>query len=97
MAKPPRDYTSFGSSVYFVTGSTWGHRSLFQTDRMGCLFTDTLFHYRREAKVPAPRVRGDAQSLPFASHSHWDSPGKNNAADQRRFFVSREERAGVRH
>ena len=50
MAKPPRDYTSFGSSVYFVTGSTWGHRSLFRTDRMARLFTDTLFHYRRERK-----------------------------------------------
>jgi putative transposase len=50
MSKPPRDYTSFGSDVYFVTASTWGHRSLFQTDRMARLFADTLFHYRRERK-----------------------------------------------
>jgi putative transposase len=50
MAKPPRDYTSFGTNAYFVTASTWGHRSLFQTDRMAELFLDTLFHYRKEGK-----------------------------------------------
>jgi putative transposase len=50
MSKPPRDHTSFGSDTYFVTASTWGHRSLFQTDRMARLFIDTLYHYRRERK-----------------------------------------------
>jgi len=50
MSKPPRDHTSFGSDTYFVTASTWGHRSLFQTDRMARLFINTLYHYRRERK-----------------------------------------------
>lgn len=50
MSKPPRDRTSFGSTVYFITASAWGHRSIFQTDRMANLFVDTLFHYRREHK-----------------------------------------------
>lgn len=50
MSKPPRDYTSFGSDCYFLTASTWGHRSLFQTERMAALFIDTIFHYRRERK-----------------------------------------------
>ena len=50
MSKPPRDHTSFGSNTYFITASTWGHRSLFQTDRMACCFLDTMFHYRREGK-----------------------------------------------
>lgn len=50
MSKPPRDLTSFGSNTYFVTASTWRHRSLFQTERMARLFIDTLYHYRRERK-----------------------------------------------
>jgi putative transposase len=50
MSKPPRDRTSFGSMVYFVTASTWGHRSLFQTERMAGLFIVTIYHYRRERK-----------------------------------------------
>jgi len=50
MSKPPRDYTSFGTDVYFVTASTWGHRPLFQTERMANLLIDTIFHYRREQK-----------------------------------------------
>jgi putative transposase len=50
MSKPPRDYTSFGTDVYFVTASTWGHRSLFQTERMADLLIDTIFHYRHEEK-----------------------------------------------
>jgi putative transposase len=50
MSKPPRDRTSFGSNIYFVTASAWGHRSLFQTDRMALLFIDTMFHYRTERK-----------------------------------------------
>jgi REP element-mobilizing transposase RayT len=50
MSKPPRDRTSFGSNVYFVTAGTSGHRSLFQTDRMARLFIDTMFHYRREGR-----------------------------------------------
>ena len=52
MSKPPCDHTSFGSDTYFVTASTWGHRSLFQTDRMARLFIDTLYHYRvRESSI----------------------------------------------
>lgn len=50
MAKPPHDYTSFGSSTYFVTASTWGKRSLFQTERMATLLIDTIFHYRLQGK-----------------------------------------------
>jgi hypothetical protein len=50
MAKPPRDRTSLGTDVYFVTASAWGHRSLFQTDRMAQLFLDMLFHYRTQKK-----------------------------------------------
>ncbi len=50
MSKPPHDRTSFGSNVYFVTASTWGHRSLFQTERMAGLFIETILYYRRERK-----------------------------------------------
>jgi putative transposase len=50
MSKPPRDRTSFGANIFFVTASTWAHRSLFQTERMARLFIDTLYHYRREGK-----------------------------------------------
>jgi putative transposase len=50
MAKPPRDRAVDGWSVYFVTASTWGHRSLFQTERMARLFVDAIFHYRQEGK-----------------------------------------------
>jgi len=50
MARPPRDSTSFGSDTYFVTASTFGHRALFQSERMARLFIDTLYHYRGEKK-----------------------------------------------
>ena len=50
MAKPPRDHTSFGSATYFVTASTWAHRTLFQTERMATLFLDTMSAYRNNAK-----------------------------------------------
>jgi len=50
MAKPPKDRTSFGSSTYFVTASTWGHRSLFQTERMAKSLLDTISHYRDSGK-----------------------------------------------
>lgn len=50
MSKPPRDHTSFGSDTYFLTASTWGHRSIFQVDPVARMFIDTLFHYRREQK-----------------------------------------------
>ena len=50
MSKPPRDYTGFGTDVYFVTAATWGHRSLLQTERMANLFIDTIFHYRQERR-----------------------------------------------
>jgi len=50
MAKPPKDHTSSGSSTYFVTASTWGHRSLFQTERMANLFLETIFGYQKSGK-----------------------------------------------
>jgi len=50
MARPPRDYTSFGSNTYFITASTWGNRSLFQTERMATLLIDVLLHYRSERR-----------------------------------------------
>ena len=50
MSKPPRDHTSFGFNTYFITTTTWGRRSLFQTDRMALLLLDTLFQYRRQQK-----------------------------------------------
>ena len=50
MSKPPRDYTSFGSDTYFITTTTWGSRSMFQSDRMALLLLDTLFQYRRQQK-----------------------------------------------
>jgi putative transposase len=50
VARPPRDATSFGSGTYFVTITAWGHRALFQTDRMALLFVDTISHHRREHK-----------------------------------------------
>ena len=50
MAKPPRDYTSFGLNTYFITASTWGNRSLFQTERMATLLIDVLLHYRCERR-----------------------------------------------
>jgi REP-associated tyrosine transposase len=39
-----------GANTYFVTVGTWGHRSLFQSERMASLLIDTLLHYRREQK-----------------------------------------------
>jgi putative transposase len=50
MAKPPKDHTSFGSATYFVTASTCGHRSLFQTERMAKLFLNTIYGYRDSGK-----------------------------------------------
>jgi putative transposase len=52
MAKPHKDRTSFASasSTYFVTASTWGHRSLFQTEPMARLFLDTITHYQDGGK-----------------------------------------------
>ena len=50
MAKPPRDYTSFGSSTYFVTANSWAGRSIFQSERSALLLIDTLFDYRAKGK-----------------------------------------------
>jgi len=50
MSKPPRDLTSYGTNTFFVTAGAYGHRSLFQTDRMATLLIDTLFRYRREGR-----------------------------------------------
>ncbi len=32
--------------TFFLTSSTWNHRSLFQAERMARLFLDVLYHYR---------------------------------------------------
>lgn len=50
MAKPPRDLTPYGSNTYFITTSSWGHSSLFQSDRLAQLFLKTLFDYRDQGK-----------------------------------------------
>jgi putative transposase len=50
MSKPPRDHASIGTNTYFVTASTWGHRSLFQSERIASLLINTLTHYRRAQK-----------------------------------------------
>ena len=50
ISKPPSDRTSFGSSAYFITASSAGRRSVFQTERMARLFIDAVYFYRREHK-----------------------------------------------
>jgi putative transposase len=50
MSKPPRDHASIGTNTYFVTASAWGHRSLFQSERMANLLINTLTHYRSAQK-----------------------------------------------
>ena len=39
-----------GERTFFVTSSTWGKRSLLQTDRSARLFLDVLYHYRQQQK-----------------------------------------------
>ena len=36
--------------TFFVTSSTWGKRSLLQSDRAARLLIDVLYHYRKEGK-----------------------------------------------
>ena len=48
MAAPYRGQT--GSGTYFITAATFQKQSLFQSNRMGHLFIDTLFHYRSQQK-----------------------------------------------
>jgi putative transposase len=48
MAAPPRGNT--GHSCYFITASTAGKRSLFQSDRMARLFLDVVLHYRQQGR-----------------------------------------------
>ena len=50
MAKPPRDYTSFGSRTYFITANAWAGRSTFQSERSASLLIETLFDYRTKGK-----------------------------------------------
>lgn len=50
ISKPPPDRTTFGSGSYFITASTAGRRSVFQTERMARLFIDTIYLYRHEHK-----------------------------------------------
>lgn len=39
-----------GDRTFFVTSTTWGRRSVFQTTRATDLFVEVIFHYRREGK-----------------------------------------------
>jgi REP-associated tyrosine transposase len=48
MAIPYRGNTGLGT--YFITASTAGKRSLFQTERIARLFVETLLHYRDQKK-----------------------------------------------
>ncbi|MBZ5596792.1 MAG: transposase [Acidobacteriia bacterium] len=48
MAIPYRGNTGLGT--YFITASTAGKRSLFQTERMSRLFIEVLLHYRAQAR-----------------------------------------------
>jgi len=50
MAKPPRDYTSFGSRTYFITANAWAGRSTFQSERSASFLIETLFDYRVKGK-----------------------------------------------
>jgi len=50
MARPPRDYTSFGSRTYFITANSWAGRSIFQSERSASLLIETLFDYRSSGK-----------------------------------------------
>jgi REP-associated tyrosine transposase len=50
MSKPPRDLALSGSNSHFVTTGSWGHRPLFQTQRVADLLIDTLLDYRRQHK-----------------------------------------------
>ena len=50
MSKPPRDHARIGTNTYFVTASAWGHRSLFQSQRIASLLINTLSHYRSAQK-----------------------------------------------
>lgn len=50
ISKPPPDRTSFGSNTFFITASSVGRISIFQTERMARLFIDTMYVYRRERK-----------------------------------------------
>ncbi len=36
--------------TFFVSSSTWGHRSLFQTERTCNLFIDVLYSYRKQGR-----------------------------------------------
>ena len=42
-------YIVANERTFFITPSTFGKRSLLQTDRAARLFIDTLYHYRTEA------------------------------------------------
>jgi putative transposase len=48
MAAPRRGNT--GYSTYFITASTSGKRSLFQSERMARLFIEVMFHYHNQKK-----------------------------------------------
>jgi len=36
--------------TFFITSVAWGHRSIFQSDRMASLLIDVLFHYQQLSK-----------------------------------------------
>jgi putative transposase len=48
MAAPHRGNTGYSS--YFITGSTYQRRFIFQSDQMARLLVDVMLHYRQEKK-----------------------------------------------
>ncbi len=50
MSKPPRDYIPAPHAVYFLTFGCAQGKSIFQFDRMACLFLVTLNGYRAQGK-----------------------------------------------
>ncbi len=48
MAIPHRGWTS--DSTYYITGSTYGKKRLFQSPQLAELLLDVLYHYREEQK-----------------------------------------------
>jgi putative transposase len=46
--KPTRGLSPIGT--YFVTATTWGRRSLFQSERLAQLFMETIYDYRSQSK-----------------------------------------------
>ena len=54
MSRPVRNadplYVLAAERTFFVTSSTWGKRSLLQSERAAALLIDVLYHYRRQRR-----------------------------------------------